>query len=190
MKRTLKKCNTLKGDSPFGAPSDDTARKLEKRSETQFPAMRLVKLELEIFRYGFGFFALVCFVKAAARLFAALAVTDPHHLGWQPRTCSTTASLPPGIVVPINYKSGEEQRLFLFRSDGRSCAPLYDLQSGVRKPRYKNITPAADRRYWINMQEPEFIHRLHDADWVRACGGRREGTVSFVRSVLVRPRMW
>lgn len=75
MKRTLKKCNTLKGDSPFGAPSDDTARKLEKRSETQFPAMRLVKLELEIFRYGFGFFALVCFVKAAARLFAALAPT-------------------------------------------------------------------------------------------------------------------
>jgi hypothetical protein len=66
MKRTLKKCNTLKGDSPFGAPSDDTARKLEKRSETQFPAMRLVKLELEIFRYGFGFFGFGVFCKGGS----------------------------------------------------------------------------------------------------------------------------
>jgi hypothetical protein len=35
MKRTLTKCNALKGDCLFGAPSDDTARKLGKRSETQ-----------------------------------------------------------------------------------------------------------------------------------------------------------
>ena len=76
----------------------------------------------------------------------------------------------PGIVVPINYKGGEEQRLFPFKSDGRFCAPLYDLQAGVRKLRYKNITPSADGRYWINMHEPEFMQRLHDADWERAYG--------------------
>ena len=76
----------------------------------------------------------------------------------------------PGIVVPINYKGGEEQRLFPFKSDGRFCAALYDLQPGVRKLRYKNITPSADGRYWINMQEPDLMQRLHDADWERAYG--------------------
>jgi hypothetical protein len=191
MKRTLTKCNALKGDCLFGAPSDDTARKLGKRSETQIPAMRLVKLGLEISREGFGFvLALVCLVKTAARLLAELAVTDPHNPSARRRTCCTTASLPPGICVPINDKSEEQQRLFPFESDGRLCAPVYDLQAGVRKPWYRNITSAADERYWINMQEPEFMQRLHDADWVRACGGRQEGTVGFVRSVLVRPRMW
>lgn len=76
----------------------------------------------------------------------------------------------PGIVVPTSYKGGDEQRLFPFKSDGRFCVPLYDLQAGVRKLRYKDITPSADGRYWINMLAPDLMQRIHDADWERAYG--------------------
>jgi hypothetical protein len=76
----------------------------------------------------------------------------------------------PSIVVPATYKGGEEQRLFPFKSDGRFCAPLYDLQPGIRKLRYKDITPSADGRYWINMQDPDLMERIHDANWERAYG--------------------
>lgn len=76
----------------------------------------------------------------------------------------------PGIVVPATYKGGEEQRLFPFKSDGRFCAPLYDLQPGIRKLRYKDITPSADGRYWINMHDPNLMERIHDANWERAYG--------------------
>jgi hypothetical protein len=76
----------------------------------------------------------------------------------------------PGIVVPATYKGGEEQRLFPFKSDGRFCVQLYDLQAGVRKLRYKDITASADGRYWINMQDPDLMDRIHDANWERAFG--------------------
>ncbi len=76
----------------------------------------------------------------------------------------------PGVVVPTSYKGGDEQRLFPFKSDGRFCAPLYDLQAGVRKLRFKDITPSADGRYWINMLDPDLMQRIHDADWERAFG--------------------
>ncbi|MEI6715820.1 MAG: hypothetical protein WCO60_18875 [Verrucomicrobiota bacterium] len=76
----------------------------------------------------------------------------------------------PGIVVPTTYKGGEEQRLLPFKSDGRFCAPLYDLQPNVRKLRYKNITPSTEGRYWINMQDPDLMERIHDANWQRAYG--------------------
>jgi hypothetical protein len=76
----------------------------------------------------------------------------------------------PGIVVPATYKGGEEQRLFPFKSDGRFCVALYDLQAGIRKLRYKDITPSAEGRYWINMQDPDLMERIHDANWERAYG--------------------
>lgn len=76
----------------------------------------------------------------------------------------------PGIVVPATYKGGEEQRLFPFKSDGRFCVPLYDLQAGIRKLRYKDITPSAEGRYWINMQDPDLMERIHDENWERAYG--------------------
>ena len=76
----------------------------------------------------------------------------------------------PGIVVPATYKGGEEQRLLPFKRDGRFCAPLYDLQPGIRKLRYKDITPSADGRYWINMRDPDLMERIHDANWARAYG--------------------
>jgi len=76
----------------------------------------------------------------------------------------------PGVVVPSSYKGGEEQRLFPFKSDGRLCAPLYDLQPGIRRLRYKDITPSADGRYWIQMEDRDLMERIHDADWGRAYG--------------------
>ena len=76
----------------------------------------------------------------------------------------------PGIAVPATYKGGEEQRLFPFKSDGRFCAPLYDLNPGAHKLRYKDVTPSAEGRYWINMRDPDLMERIHDAKWERAYG--------------------
>jgi len=76
----------------------------------------------------------------------------------------------PGVVVPTSYKGADEQRLFPFKSDGRFCVPLYDMQAGVRKLRYKDITPSEGGRYWVNMLEPQLMERLHDANWERAYG--------------------
>jgi hypothetical protein len=70
-----------------------------------------------------------------------------------------------GTVVPLNYKGGDEQRLLPFKSDGRFCAPLYDLQPGVRKLRYKDLSPSSRGRYWINMLDSDLIARIHDAAW-------------------------
>ena len=76
----------------------------------------------------------------------------------------------PGVVVPSTYKGGDEQRLFPFKSDGRFCVSLYDLQAGVRKLRFKDITPSAAGRYWVNMQDRDLMERIHDADWEKAYG--------------------
>jgi hypothetical protein len=76
----------------------------------------------------------------------------------------------PGVTVPPTYKGGEEQRLFPFKSDGRLCAPLYDLQPGIRRLRYKDITPSGEGRYWITMVDPDLMDRIHDANWERAYG--------------------
>lgn len=76
----------------------------------------------------------------------------------------------PGVAVPAAYNGGDEQRLLPFKSDGRFCAPLYDLQPGLRKLRYKDITPSADGRFWINMRDPDLMERIQDANWARAYG--------------------
>lgn len=76
----------------------------------------------------------------------------------------------PGITVPLTYKGGEEQRVLPFKSDGRFCVALYDLQPGIRKLRYKDITPSGDGRYWVNMLDTNLMERIHDPNWERACG--------------------
>lgn len=76
----------------------------------------------------------------------------------------------PGVVVPATYKGGEEQRLLPFKSDGRFCAPLYALQPGIRKLRYKDITPSAEGRYWVNLHDADLMERIHDANWEHAYG--------------------
>lgn len=75
-----------------------------------------------------------------------------------------------GVVVPSAYKGGDEQRLFPFKRDGRFCVALYDLQAGVRKLRFKDITPSAEGRYWVNMLDRDLMERIHDADWEKAYG--------------------
>lgn len=76
----------------------------------------------------------------------------------------------PAVVVPATYKGGEEQRLLPFKNDGRFCAPLYDLQPGKRKLRFKDITPSADGRYWISMHDADLMERIHDVNWASAYG--------------------
>jgi len=76
----------------------------------------------------------------------------------------------PGIVVPLAYNGSEEQRLLPFKGDGRFCAPLYDLQPGLRKLRYRDITPSAGGRFWVNLRDPDLMERIHDANWARAYG--------------------
>jgi len=75
-----------------------------------------------------------------------------------------------GIVVPDTYKDGDEQRLLPFKSDGRFCAPLYDLQPGVRKLRYKHITPSGGGKYWVQMHDPDLMDRIQDSHWTEAYG--------------------
>lgn len=70
----------------------------------------------------------------------------------------------PGIVVPQTYK-GHQQRLLPFKSDGRFCAPLYDLQQGKQKLDYVHIQPSIDGRYWVTMKDADLMDRLHDANW-------------------------
>jgi hypothetical protein len=74
----------------------------------------------------------------------------------------------PGIVVPATYKG--DQRLLPFKSDGRFCAPLYDLQQGIHKLDYKDIKPSSGGRYWVTMKDPDLMDRIHDANWARAFG--------------------
>lgn len=76
----------------------------------------------------------------------------------------------PGVVVPTAYRGGDEQRLLPFKGDGRFCAPLYDLQPGIRKLRYKGITPSTSGRYWVSMQDADLMARIHDATWEQAYG--------------------
>lgn len=76
----------------------------------------------------------------------------------------------PGVEVPANFKGHDEQRLLPFKGDGRFCAPLYDLQPGIRKLRYKEITPSEGGRYWVHMRDPGLMARIYDADWERAYG--------------------
>jgi len=74
----------------------------------------------------------------------------------------------PGVIVPATYKG--DQRLLPHKSDGRFCAPLYDLQQGVHKLDYQDIRPSEGGRYWVTMKDPDLMERIHDANWGRAFG--------------------
>lgn len=76
----------------------------------------------------------------------------------------------PGVTVPTRFNGGDEQRVLPFKRDGRFCAPLYDLQPGVRKLRYAAIAPSADGRCWVTMRDPDLMERIHDPEWERVFG--------------------
>ena len=75
-----------------------------------------------------------------------------------------------GVVVPATYNGNGDQRLLPFKSDGRFCAPLYDLQPGIHKLNYKDVTPSTEGRYWVSLRAPDLMERIHDAKWESAYG--------------------
>lgn len=79
-------------------------------------------------------------------------------------------ALSPGIIVPTTFNDSDEQRIIPFKADGRFCAPLYDLQPGIRKLRYTSITPSANGRYWVNLRDPDLITRIQSAEWKKQWG--------------------
>ena len=77
----------------------------------------------------------------------------------------------PGCLVPERFKNGQEQRLLPFKADGRFCAPLYDLQSGGVRLKYRDIAPSATSgRYWLTMESPALLETIHDPNWIAAYG--------------------
>jgi len=79
-------------------------------------------------------------------------------------------ALSPGVSVPKTFHGSDEQRILPFKADGRFCAPLYDLQPGIRKLRYNSITPSTDGRYWVQLRDPDLIARIQDAEWKKQWG--------------------
>lgn len=76
----------------------------------------------------------------------------------------------PGLVVPTSYNGGHEQRLLPFKSDGRFCAPLYDLQPGGVHLRYRDVTPSSNGCWWVTMVSTGLLERIHDAAWIARYG--------------------
>lgn len=76
----------------------------------------------------------------------------------------------PGVTVPTHFNGSDEQRILPFKSDGRFCASLYDLQPGIRKLRYSDIKPSGNGRHWVTMRDPDLMGRIHDSEWENAFG--------------------
>jgi hypothetical protein len=51
--------------------------------------------------------------------------------------------LSPGLTVPSKFSDGMEQRIVPFKADGTFMAPLYDLQKGGTRLKYRTIIHAA-----------------------------------------------
>lgn len=81
--------------------------------------------------------------------------------------------LSPGLTVPRNFNDKLEQRVVPFKADGSFCAPLYALQRGGTRLKYRSITPGAQAgRYWITMREPALLDTIRNPNWQRAYGER------------------
>ena len=79
--------------------------------------------------------------------------------------------LSPGLMVPTNFSDKLEQRVVPFKSDGTFCAPLYALQDGGTRLKYRGITPGTQPgRYWVAMKEPALLDTIRNPDWHRAYG--------------------
>lgn len=79
--------------------------------------------------------------------------------------------LSPGLSVPASFSGKLEQRVVPFKADGTLCAPLYTLQRGGVRLKYRRITPGSQPgRCWVEMQETALLDRIRDPAWLRACG--------------------
>ena len=77
----------------------------------------------------------------------------------------------PGLAVPTRFSDKMEQRIVPFKADGRFCAPLYALQQGGTRLKYRGIAPGSQPgRYWVTMGEPALLDTLRQPDWQRAYG--------------------
>lgn len=77
----------------------------------------------------------------------------------------------PGCVVPATFSDGLEQRVLPFKADGTFCAPLYALQAGGTRLKYRHITqPDAAGLCWVEMRETALLDRIRDRAWLKACG--------------------
>ena len=79
--------------------------------------------------------------------------------------------LSPGLAAPTNFSDKLEQRVVPFKADGTFCAPLYALQHGGTRLKYRRIAPGSQPgRYWVTMREPALLDTLRDPAWQRAYG--------------------
>jgi hypothetical protein len=79
--------------------------------------------------------------------------------------------LSPGVAVPAAFSDGLEQRVLPFKADGSFCAPLYALQAGGTRLKYRAITPGTQPgRAWVEMRETALLDTIRDPEWLRACG--------------------
>jgi hypothetical protein len=79
--------------------------------------------------------------------------------------------LSPGITVPSSFSDKLEQRVIPFKVDGTFCAPLYALQAGGTRLKYRTITPGtAPGRCWVEMKEAALLNTIRDPAWLNAHG--------------------
>lgn len=84
--------------------------------------------------------------------------------------------LSPGLELPAQFNDQLEQRILPFKADGAFCAPLYALQWGGTKLKYRKIIPGTQpRRAWVQLCEPALLQTIQDPDWQRAYG--EQGTL-------------
>jgi len=75
-----------------------------------------------------------------------------------------------GVSVPAKFSQGTEQRVLPFKADGTFCAPLYALQQGGVRLKYRGISPSGGGRYWVEMLDRALLETVRDPRWLRAYG--------------------
>jgi hypothetical protein len=81
-------------------------------------------------------------------------------------------ALCPGISVPESFNDKLEQRVIPFKADGTFCAPLYALQGGGVRLKYKHIgQPDSDGRCWVTMVDPALLDTVRDKGLLKVGDG-------------------
>ena len=79
--------------------------------------------------------------------------------------------LSPGVPLPSAFSDKTEQRLVPFKADGTFCAPLYALQAGGVRLKYRHLTAGTQPgRCWVALREPALLDTIRDPAWLRAYG--------------------
>jgi hypothetical protein len=79
--------------------------------------------------------------------------------------------LSPGVSLPVKFSGELEQRVVPFKADGTFCAPLYALQAGGTRLKYRTITAdPVENRCWVVMEDPALLQTIRDPGWLSAYG--------------------